>query len=185
MRAHLQLPTLLVVAALVTGCGDLTTHIPLLSAAGVPVTLTAGPEIPLEVVTRSTGVRDPLPVDGASVSFGDVETSLGHAISTAAVPWAQAHRAQRPEGWQLTVELTQADATYQERAPHRDDDRARHPAHPRRADVPRAVPGDVQPGGCLPAREGGSGLLHLHGTDGPRSRGMARPSRALTRRSDT
>jgi hypothetical protein len=42
-----------------------------------------------------------------------VETTLGHAISSAAVPWAQAHRAQRPEGWQLTVEMTQADATYQ------------------------------------------------------------------------
>src|SRR5689334_22598575 len=95
-------PLLLGVATLVAGCGDLGTHIPLLTAAGVPVTVTPGPEIPLEVVTRSTGVRDPLPVDGAAVSFGDVETTLGHAISTAAVPWAQAHRAQRPEGWQLT-----------------------------------------------------------------------------------
>jgi hypothetical protein len=78
----------------------------------MPITATPGPDIPLEVVTRSTVVRDPLPVDGASVSFRDVEVSLGHAISSAAVPWAHAHRAQRPEGWQLTVELTRADATY-------------------------------------------------------------------------
>ena len=114
MRSHTRLSTLLALAALATGCGDMTTHVRLLSSAGIPVTATPGPEIPLEVVTRSTGIRDPLPVDGASVSFGEVEVALGHAISSAAVPWAQAHRAERPEGWQLTVELTQADATYRD-----------------------------------------------------------------------
>jgi hypothetical protein len=86
--------------------------VPLLSAAGMPVTTTPGKEIPLEVVTRSTGVKDPLPVDGSSVTYGDIETTLGHAISSAAVPWADAHRAQRPEGWQLSVEVINADATY-------------------------------------------------------------------------
>src|SRR5262249_48617656 len=87
--------------------------VPLLSAAGMPVTQTPPKEVPLEIVTRSTGVTDPLPVDGSRVSYADVETTLGHAVSTAAVPWADAHKAQRPEGWQLTVELIKAEATYQ------------------------------------------------------------------------
>jgi hypothetical protein len=105
--------SLISMAALAAGCGG-PTMVPLLSAAGMPVTSTPAREVPLEVVTRSTGVREPLPVDGADVTYGDVETALGHAISTAAVPWAEAHRQRRPEGWQLTVELTHADATYKE-----------------------------------------------------------------------
>jgi hypothetical protein len=88
--------------------------VPLLSAAGMPVTVTPGKEIPLEIVTRSTGIKDPLPVEGSPVTYGDVEATLGHAVSSAAVPWADAHKAQRPEGWQLFVELINADATYQE-----------------------------------------------------------------------
>jgi hypothetical protein len=86
----------------------------LLSEVGMPVAQTPPKEVPLEVVTRSTGIRDPLPVEGSSVSFGDVETALGHAISTAAVPWADAHKQKRPEGWQLTVELTHADAAFKD-----------------------------------------------------------------------
>jgi hypothetical protein len=86
----------------------------LLSAAGVPVTQTPAKEVPLEIVTRSTSVPDPLPVEGTLVSYGDIETTLGHAISTAAVPWADLHRMQRPEGWQLFVELTRAEAAYHE-----------------------------------------------------------------------
>ena len=79
--------------------GDAFAHLPewrpriAARAAGMPVTQTPGKEIPLEIVTRSTGIPDPLPVEGSSVNFGDVETTLGHAISTAAVPWADAHRA--------------------------------------------------------------------------------------------
>jgi hypothetical protein len=110
MRAWARLVA--VVLPLVGGCAP--TNVPLLSAAGMPVVQTPGREIPLEIVTRSTGIRDPLPVDGSGVKFEDVETALGHAISTAAVPWADAHKAKRPEGWQLTVELTQADATYRD-----------------------------------------------------------------------
>ena len=103
--------SLLVIALLTASCGGPTT-VALLSAAGMPVTQTPTKEVPLEIVTRSTGIPDPLPIEGASISFGDVETSLGHAISSAAVPWAEAHRAQRPEGWQLFVEMINADASY-------------------------------------------------------------------------
>ena len=98
---------------LVAGCASPVT-VPLLGVAGMPVTLTPRPEVPLEVVTRSTGIRDPLPVEGAGVAYGDVETALGHSIATAAVPWADAHRAQRPEGWQIFVELIDAEASHHE-----------------------------------------------------------------------
>ena len=104
--------SLLAIAALSAGCGGTGSMVPLLSAVGMPATQTPTKEVPLEIVTRSTGVPDPLPVDGATVTYGDVETTLGHAISTAAVPWADIHRAQRPEGWQLFVELTRAEASY-------------------------------------------------------------------------
>ncbi len=86
--------------------------VPLLSAAGMPVTQTPPKEVPLEIVTRSTGVADPLPIEGSGVTYGDIETSLGHAISSAAVPWADAHKLKRPEGWQLFVELTRAEGSY-------------------------------------------------------------------------
>jgi len=67
----------------------------------------------LEVVTRSTAVRDPLPVEGTDVSYADLEGALGHAVSSATVPWADGHRAERPGGWQLFVEIIQADSSYE------------------------------------------------------------------------
>ncbi len=92
------------------GCGGAAV-IPLLGDGKVPVTLTPGHEVPLEVVTRkSATVRDPLPVRGGAVAFEDVEAALGHAVSSATVPWAERHMAERPEGWQLDLELIGADA---------------------------------------------------------------------------
>lgn len=88
----------------------------LLHTAGVPLTLTPRPTIPLEVVTRSTGVKDPLVVRGGHFSYGDVENAVGLALSSAAAPWAKKHESERPEGWQLEAELIVADASY-------DDDR--------------------------------------------------------------
>jgi hypothetical protein len=64
--------------------------------------------IPLEVTTRSTSVSDPLPVAHSHVAYSQVESALGLAVSSAAVPWAEAHREKRPDGWQLQVELIQA-----------------------------------------------------------------------------
>lgn len=78
--------------------------------AAVPVTDTAPRQIPLEVATRSS-VPDPLPLSfGGNAKFGDLEASLGHAVATAAVAWADAHRGERPGGWQLLVELAGARA---------------------------------------------------------------------------
>jgi len=75
-----------------------------------PLTSTPAGAIPLEVVTRATAVADPLPVRGTSVVYSDLEAALGLAVSSAGVPWAQAHREKRPDGWQLFVEITRAEA---------------------------------------------------------------------------
>lgn len=99
----------LVASLPIVGCSSFTPRIiPLLKEAGIPFTPT--PPVPLEVVTRSTSVKDPLPVRGTEIVYGDVEAALGYAVSVATVPWAESHRTQRPEGWQLMVELIDADA---------------------------------------------------------------------------
>jgi hypothetical protein len=92
-----------------SGCGA-TRRVALLTTAGIPVTSTPSGAIPLEVVTRGTAVPDPLPVHGSSVAYSDLEAALGLAVSSAGVPWAQAHRDRRPDGWQLFVEITRAEA---------------------------------------------------------------------------
>lgn len=98
---------------LAAGCSDTTQVVPLLSAAGVPVTEPTTQ--PLEVVTRSTAVPDPLPLSGSDVAYADVEAGLGHAIASAAVPWATAHRDDPAgkSGWQLFVEVTTVGAEYE------------------------------------------------------------------------
>jgi uncharacterized lipoprotein YmbA len=97
------------------GCaGSDTKIVPLLAAAGIP--LTAPAMVPLEVVTRSTAVRDPLPRRDTDIVYGDVEAALGYAVSSATVPWAESHASHAPskDGWQLFVEITNADALYDE-----------------------------------------------------------------------
>ncbi len=88
--------------------------VPLLTAAGVP--LTDPTEVPLRVTTRSTAVHDPLRMRGTSVVYGDVETALGHAVSSATVPWAAKHEndPKAKDGWELFVEVTNADASYED-----------------------------------------------------------------------
>ena len=94
------------------GCGGSRQVVPLLSSAGVP--LTQPVTVPLEIVTRSTAVEDPLPVQGSDVSYADVEGALGHAVASATVPWAEAHRNQPRDaaGWQLYLEIINANAEY-------------------------------------------------------------------------
>jgi hypothetical protein len=96
----------LTVCVLCAGCAAETVSL----GDAVPVTATTPREIPLEIVTRSVAVADPLPLDGGRARFSDLETSLGHAVASAATPWAAEHRAQRPDGWQLLVELVHAHA---------------------------------------------------------------------------
>jgi hypothetical protein len=110
-----ELAGILFVSLIAGGCAQsgATNTVPLLSAAGIPITYTPPGETPLEVVTRSTAVKDPLVVAGSDVSYADLEAALGHSISTATVPWAQKHIAQRPGGWQLSVEVIEAKAEYE------------------------------------------------------------------------
>lgn len=109
----LRIATFLVcaVAPALSGCGG-RNIVPLLSSAGIPITRTPTGAVPLEVVTRSTSVRDPLPVSGSSVVYGDFEAALGAAVSSAAVPWADKNQGRRPGGWQLYVEVIQAEAEH-------------------------------------------------------------------------
>ncbi|MEO8876530.1 MAG: hypothetical protein ABI461_13150 [Polyangiaceae bacterium] len=55
-----------ILVCLLSGCGSASNTIPLLHAAGAPLTLTPIKAIPLEVVTHSTGVPDPMPVSGSA-----------------------------------------------------------------------------------------------------------------------
>ena len=109
-RLGVAFPLLLLIA----GCGEGITIVPLLGTAGIP--LTQPTTAPLEVVTRSTAVSDPLPVRGTDVAYGDVEAALGHAIASATVPWAERHRTptKSTDGWQLFVEITNSTAEYEE-----------------------------------------------------------------------
>ncbi len=113
-RGSLLLALALAVAAAEgSACGAQAMHtIPLLTAAGIPVTMTPPGDVSLEVVTRSTAVRDPLPVTGSSTSYADLEGALGHAISTATIPWADAHKNARPGGLQLVVDIVEAQADF-------------------------------------------------------------------------
>jgi hypothetical protein len=105
MRRSAQPIGALITLAALSGCGPQLVSL----REDIPVTLTPSGAIPLEVVTHSAAVREPLLVDGASAGFTGLEEALGHAISTAAVPWADAHRS-AGEAWQLNVELTRARA---------------------------------------------------------------------------
>ena len=100
----------LLFAASIVGCAG-EEPVSLVRSAGLPSTLVLSPSLPLEVVTRSTAVKDPLPIKGTDVTYTDLEVALGASVSTAAAPWAQDHKDARPGGWQLAVELIQAEAT--------------------------------------------------------------------------
>ncbi len=97
-----------------TACSAETTGttVPLLTAAGIPITVTPPGDISLEVVTRSTAVKDPLPVSGSTFSYADLESTLGHAVTTATIPWADQHKDARPGGLQLVVDVSEAAVDY-------------------------------------------------------------------------
>lgn len=102
----------LILALSFVACGSGPHVVPLVQTSGAPLTPLAPEETPLEVVTRSTAVQDPLPVKGSSVSYGELEEALGTAISSASVPWAAGVRGKRRGGWQLLAEIVQAYASY-------------------------------------------------------------------------
>src|SRR5450432_2329140 len=71
---------------------------------GTPIGTSAAPSDPsFEVVARTAGVKDPLPVSGTSVRFANLEPALGNAVL----------RNVRPRhASTLTVELIAADAKH-------------------------------------------------------------------------
>jgi hypothetical protein len=107
------LATILGIGALMAGCGGGPHIVPLLRASGAPVTSMPSSATPLEVVSRSTAVSDPLPVRGSEIVYGDLESALGIAVSTAAATWAASlrdHHIAKHGGWTVLVEVTGADA---------------------------------------------------------------------------
>jgi hypothetical protein len=111
--ARLGLFAIAIVAA-AAGCGATTPRIvPLLRSAGAPLTVTPPNGTPLEVVSRGTAVPDPLPVRGSDIVYGDLESALGLAVSSATAPWADSHReypVAKRGGWTVLVEVIGADA---------------------------------------------------------------------------
>ncbi len=93
----------LISLALLTSC--VARYTVALSAAGG-----APPTSPMEITTRSQAVTNPLPLHGSNYAFASIEESIGRVMATSATPWAEAHRAKNPDGWQLLVELWQAHA---------------------------------------------------------------------------
>jgi hypothetical protein len=113
--ATLRMGLFAAAAILAGGCSSITPPriVPLLRTAGAPNTLTPGAGTPLEVVSRGTAVPDPLPVRGSDIVYGDLESALGMAVSSATAPWAAAHReypVAKHGGWTVLVEVIGADA---------------------------------------------------------------------------
>jgi len=67
-------------------------------------------DLPLDVVTVMAGGRDPMEVAKSPWQFTGVQQALARIAASAAVPWAEAHRGKLEGGWQLSLELTRADA---------------------------------------------------------------------------
>jgi hypothetical protein len=93
-------------SALFSACGGAVV-VPLRSASAAQPTH-ALQQGALEVVTQSSEISDPLPVSGGGVSYGDLESSLRHAVMAAATPWAA-------ESWRISLDIIAAEAQMKER----------------------------------------------------------------------
>lgn len=94
------------------GCAPATRIVPLVKEAGASFAAATG-AAPLEIVTRSTAIPDPLPVRGSDFGYAEVEGALGLSVVAATTRWATDHAGDevaRRGGWSLLVEVTGADA---------------------------------------------------------------------------
>ncbi len=66
-----------------------------------------------EILIRSS-IADPLPLRGSRVAYSQLGPALSQEISVAAQPWVARNRerAQKTDGWQLLLGITEADASY-------------------------------------------------------------------------
>jgi hypothetical protein len=69
-----------------------------------------GPLEPLEVIPSLAGASDPLPVEGRRIAYRGLTAAVGQFMAAASRPWAERHRATRPGGWQMLVELIRSNA---------------------------------------------------------------------------
>jgi hypothetical protein len=98
---------LVCIAPLGAGCGHSTI------ALDAGVVLPAGARSPdplMDVTGTVSGGRDPLPVDGARYAFSNLTTTMTEMMAAAARPWAARHAKKRRAGWQLTIDLVDAQA---------------------------------------------------------------------------
>jgi hypothetical protein len=110
---HREAVARLALAACISGCGGASRIVALTSPRGFPPASTAAGGGPLEIVSRSTAVSDPLPVRGGDLAYGDLEPALGILVTAATAPWVASHRDDaiaRKGGWTVLIELTGADA---------------------------------------------------------------------------
>jgi hypothetical protein len=93
-------------AAIATVAGGCATHTIPLRAMREPAPVSQA----LEVVASTAGAPDPLPVSGAHLAYSGVALAAGRLVAAAAAPWAARHVAERPQGWQIRLELVRAEA---------------------------------------------------------------------------
>jgi len=99
-RASFLVIPLLTLPATLPGCGS---RIVPVEPHGAAASGTSSSDPSFEVVARTSSVKDPLPVSGAGVAYGDLERALGRAVL----------RGVRPiHDHTLTVELVSAEADY-------------------------------------------------------------------------
>jgi hypothetical protein len=102
LRAGL-VTTQLLGCAVVMSCGG--EIIPVVPDGVTPGVATAAADPTFQVVAHVAGIKDPLPVAGASVAFADLARSLGQAVLRSVPP--------RHDNV-LTVELVAGDASYKD-----------------------------------------------------------------------
>jgi hypothetical protein len=101
------------ISTAIPACGGTPRIVPLVRNSPPAFAAPPSSATPLEVSSRSTAVPDPLPVRGSDIVYGDLESAMGAAITTAVLPWAEAHRNDSVAlrgGWSVLVEVTGADA---------------------------------------------------------------------------
>ena len=109
MSPHRQLVAALGLLSLTLGCTPQI--IQLRPEWGAPRPI--GALEPLDVIISVAGGSDPLPVQGGRIVYLGLTDAVGQFMEAASHPWAERHRALRPGGWQMLVEIIRSDAELQ------------------------------------------------------------------------